>query len=270
MRRSSRPCGKARAKSSRRTRAPKNPSSSTGNHRSSPARRYKSTPFEPLPEFAALSPDQIEYIHDYLRHATYEQSISFLRQDFGIEISLNRLYRYRSRLDLAEQLQITSDNSPAIENLLALLAGRSVDIDAAGLHAIKQRALSLASRPDTAPSVLMNLFRIFTWEHRKTVDQHRMKCADRREKCRERMTKVAELRHKLAVKNFKKLNPKEISMREQEEALINLFGDFPPVKPFAGPIQDPTGLTDPTGGFSSDVPMKSDSQFPGPNLDSEP
>jgi hypothetical protein len=223
MRRSARPTGTPRARCSRRTRPKKQNSAN-----SDPQTPFTPRPFEPLPEFANLTPEHIEFLHDYIRHHTYEQSISLLRSTLNIEISLNRLYRYRSRLDLAEQLQIADSNTPAIENLLGLLAGKSVDLDPAGLAVIKQRALALAARPDTAPSVLMNLFRIFTWEHRKTVNEHRMQSIDRRDKCRERMAKVAERRQDLAEKESHNGVPTD----EELEELRDLFGDFPPVQPF--------------------------------------
>jgi hypothetical protein len=268
MRRSSRPTGSPRARSSRSSRA-KSASSTTSttqnikikshdNQKSQPkTKRPKSIPFQPLPEFANLTPDHVDFLHDYIRHHTYEQSISLLRSTLNIEISLNRLYRYRSRLDLAEQLHITNDNAPAIENLLGLLAGRSVDIDAAGLALVKQRALALAARPDTAPSLLMNLLRIFTWEHRKTLNEHRMQSIDRRDKCRERMTKVAEKRQKLAEKKCNQARDNdEATLQEKENAMLELFGDFPPMRPFSGTPQDPASAT------TSLTSLKNPSQMP--------
>jgi hypothetical protein len=231
LRRSFRPTGTPRARCSRVPSAASNPKSKMKNH--------KSEPFAPLPEFAGLAPDKLEAIHDYIRHHTYEESIAFLHKELGVEISLNRLYRYRSRLDLATQLEIAHDNAPAIENLLALLAGKPVDIDAAGLQIIKQRALALASRPDAAASTLMNIFRVFTWEHRKTVTEHRMRSQDRRDKCRERIAKVAERRQNLAEKKFKKAVEKEeneyYNDEENTKAMIELFGELPPVRPLDAP-----------------------------------
>jgi hypothetical protein len=230
LRRSSRPTGTPRARCSRVPCA---------SNRKSKNKNHKSVPFEPLPEFAGLAPERLEVIHDYIRHHTYEESIEFLHKELGVEISQNRLYRYRSRLDLAIQLEIAYDNAPAIENLLALLAGKPVDIDSAGLQVIKQRALALSARPDAAASVLMNLFRIFTWDHRKNVAEHRMHSIDRREKCRERVTKVAERRQKLAEKKFKKAeeknryyDPEETSARVRE-----IFGELPPVRPLDAPYK---------------------------------
>jgi hypothetical protein len=55
----------------------------------------------------------------------------------------------------------------------------------------------------------MNLFRVFTWEHRKTVAEHRMRSLDRRDKCRDRLAKVAERRQNLAEKKFKNAVEKE-------------------------------------------------------------
>jgi hypothetical protein len=238
--RSSRPTGTPRARCSR---------ASAQTSRAKKLTSARPKPFEPLPEFASLPPDQLEAIHDFIRHHTYEESIEFLREQLGVEISLNRLYRYRSRLDLATQLEIADDNAPAIENLLALLAGKPVDIDAAGLHVIKQRALALASRPDAAPSVLMNLFRIFTWEHRKNVTEHRLHSLDRRDKCRERITKVAERRQKLAERRQKfvekkfqdELDRRPLSAQEQSEIAYKIFGDFPPVRPLDAPLK-PVGI----------------------------
>ena len=80
----------------------------------------------------------------------------------------------------------------------------------------------------------MNLFRIFTWEHRKTINEQRMLHLDRRESCRERMTVVAERRQEIADKVYEKVhNQKELTMAEECEALREVFGEFPAIRPFS-------------------------------------
>ena len=192
-------------------------------HASRPRVR-RASPFQPLPELAHLSPDDLTEIHNTLRDLTVPQVAEFIATRHSRFISHHRLYRYRDRLDLADQLQIAEDNAPAIQNLLSMLAGKHVDLDRAGIHIIKQRAVTLAASPNSSPSLLKDLFRIFTYKDRLSIQQRRVKC-------HERMTKVAEKRQKLAEKKHK-MEDKGASMEEQMEAARELFGCFPPPGPY--------------------------------------
>jgi hypothetical protein len=89
----------------------------------------------------------------------------------GIRISINKLFRYFQKVQFADQVEIAEDSNEAVEQLLNLYNGQPVDLDKAGLETIKRRALQLAVSPSTKPSMLLNLMRIFTWEHRKSMDE---------------------------------------------------------------------------------------------------
>src|SRR5688500_7354635 len=136
-----------------------------------PSRRHRAHPFQPLPEFAHLRPDQLEYIHDLLRDSTLADVQQQLHMDLGVRISSSTLHRYRAQLDLADQLLLGTDAQSAVDQLRALYAGRETNLDAAGLQVIKQRALALASAPKTSPTLLKDLHRIFTYEDRKQEKQ---------------------------------------------------------------------------------------------------
>jgi hypothetical protein len=67
-----------------------------------------------------------------------------------------------------------------------------------------------------------------------------MQSIDCRDKCRERMTKVAEKRQKLAEKKWNQARDNdEATLQEKENAMLELFGDFPPMRPFSGTPKDP-------------------------------
>jgi hypothetical protein len=91
--------------------------------------------------------------------------------DLGVRLSSSTLHRYRTQLDLADQLHLGTDTASVIEQLRDLYAARETDLDAAGLQVIKQRALALASAPKTSPTLLKDLHRIFTYEDRKQEKQ---------------------------------------------------------------------------------------------------
>src|SRR5687767_6794099 len=135
------------------------------------SRRHRAHPFQPLPEFAHLRPDQLEYIHDLLRDSTLADVQQQLHMDLGVRLSSSTLHRYRAQLDLADQLQLGTDTASAVDQLRDLDAGRETNLDAAGLQVIKQRALALASAPKTSPTLLKDLHRIFTYEDRKQEKQ---------------------------------------------------------------------------------------------------
>ncbi|MGZ8900261.1 MAG: hypothetical protein ACXW3Z_09215 [Limisphaerales bacterium] len=198
----------------------------------SPSRRRvrRASPFQPLPELAHLSADDLAEIHNTLRDLTVPEVAQFIVNKHSRFISHHRLYRYRERLDLADQLQIAEDNAPAIQNLLSMLAGKHVDLDRAGIHIIKQRAVTLAASPDSSASLLKDLFRIFTYKDRLALQQRRVKC-------QERMTKVAEKRQKLAEK-IQREKDDAMGMEEQSAAVRELFGAFPPPIPFLPKTQN--------------------------------
>ena len=135
------------------------------------SRRHRAHPFQPLPEFAHLRPDQLEYIHDLLRDSTLADVQQQLHMDLGVRLSSSTLHRYRAQLDLADQLHLGTDTASAVAQLRDLYAGRETNLDPAGLQVIKQRALALAAAPKTSPSLLKDLHRIFTYEDRKQEKQ---------------------------------------------------------------------------------------------------
>jgi len=129
-------------------------------------------PFQPLPEFASLPREQLDYIHDTLRAKTYEDAQQEIWSTLGCRISTNRLQRYRETLDLAAALEIADEDTlTAVDQLNALLAARETNFPAAGIHLIQQRALALSASPKTSPTLLKDLFRIFTYEDRKQEKQ---------------------------------------------------------------------------------------------------
>src|SRR5688500_865181 len=190
-------------------------------------RRQRALPFQILPEFAQLSAADLAEVHNIIRDVVVPDAQKFIFQRHGISLSGHCLYRYRSRLHLADQLQVSEDNAPAIQNLLGLLAGKPVDLDKAGIHIIKQRAVGLAADPNSSPSLLKDLFRIFTYNDRLSLQQRRVKC-------HERMTKVAERRQKFVEKTHKKT--RKPSWKETAAQVLDVVGDLPPVIPWTGPL----------------------------------
>ena len=194
--------------------------STISNHKSElPRRRPRAKPFQPLPQFAHLRPDQLEYIHDLLRDSTLADVQQQLHMDLGVRLSSTTLHRYRAQLDLADQLQLGTDTASALDQLRDLYAGRQTDLDAAGLQVIKQRALALASAPKSSPTLLKDLHRIFTYEDRKQEkqqtlalrhnqrlelaqlrEQTRLQIANQREATRQLQLDLAQKRYELELR----------------------------------------------------------------------
>src|SRR6185295_4761187 len=65
----------------------------------------KRNPRSPVPsEFDGLSPKQLEYIQDRLLTQPYADVQALIFAEFGIEISINKLFRYYHKLALARLL----------------------------------------------------------------------------------------------------------------------------------------------------------------------
>ena len=94
----------------------KNSTLNTQNSRAS-SRARRASPFQILPEFAQLSAADLAEVHNIIRDVVVPDAQKFIFQRHGISLSGHCLYRYRSRLHLADQLQVSEDNAPAIQNL---------------------------------------------------------------------------------------------------------------------------------------------------------
>ena len=113
----------------------------------------KRKPRSPLPpEFDHLSLKQLDYIHDRLLTQPYADVQALIFAEFGIEISINKLFRYYQKLALVRLLEIPGTPAEAASQLQKLYNGEPFQLDQAGLEAIQRRALELAISPSTSPS----------------------------------------------------------------------------------------------------------------------
>jgi hypothetical protein len=174
-------------------------------------------PSSPIPsEFDHLSPEQLEYIHDRLRTQPYADVQALIFAEFGIEISINKLFRYYQKLALARLLEIPGTSAEAAGQLQKLYNGEPVQLDQAGLEAIQRRALELAISPSTSPSLLLNLMRVFTWEHRKSMDEHRQKIDTEKSAHRNRLAEIAE-RHALVAERRAKCEEQRVELLHRHQ-----------------------------------------------------
>ena len=157
------------------------------------------------PEFENFNAEQLDFINDLLRTKTYAEVQRIIHQETGLRISINKLFRYREKLDFAECLQISQHTDEDLQQLIHVCqgqSGQSIDLDQAGLQTIKRRALALACSPSTKPSRLLKLMRIFTWEHRKSMDDHRKQMDAQKATHRDRLARLAEQRLALQQRRF--------------------------------------------------------------------
>jgi hypothetical protein len=177
-------------------------------------------PRSPVPtEFDHLSPKQLEYIQDRLLTQPYADVQALIFAEFGIEISINKLFRYYHKLVLARLLEIAGTPAEAASQLQKLYNGGPVQLDQAGLEAIQRRALELAISPSTSASLLLNLMRVFTWEHRKSMDQHRQKMDTDNSAHRNRMAEIAE-RHAAVAERRASCEEQRVALLQRHQALL--------------------------------------------------
>src|SRR5262245_27069759 len=239
----------------------KKPNITTPDLEQSQIKNQKSKILRLPPEFEGLCPVQLDYINDQLREHTYADVQRMLFTEYGIHISINKLFRYYKKLELAEQLEISEDSNESVQQLLNLYNGQPVDIDKAGLETLTRRALELAVSPKTKPSMLLNLMRIFTWEHRKSMDEDRKamnahrkqmdldkaahrnrmaEIAERRAKCEEDRVKLLERRQT----HDEKLKPAKVPEMPQE--MLTRIIEEELAKPWQGPLPHLRNTHEPT------------------------
>jgi hypothetical protein len=172
----------------------------------------------PVPsEFDHLPPKQLEYIHDRLLTQPYADVQALIFAEFGIEISINKLFRYYHKLALARLLEIPGSPAEAASQLQKLYNGEPVQLDQAGLEAIQRRALELAISPSTSASLLLNLMRVFTWEHRKSMDEHRRKIDAEKSAHRNRLAEIAE-RHAVVAERRATCEEQRVQLLQRHQA----------------------------------------------------
>src|SRR6476659_325506 len=93
-------------------------------------------PFRLPPEFETFTPQQIEEINDLLRNNTYASAQQQIFFSTGIRISINKLFRYFQKVELADQLEMADDTTEAVAQLLSVYNGQSTDLTQAGLETI--------------------------------------------------------------------------------------------------------------------------------------
>src|SRR5688572_28732401 len=67
-----------------------------------PPRRHRARPFQTLPEFAALTRDQLEYIHAIIRNKTLADAQLEIWSELHFRLHQSTLHRYKHKLLFAE------------------------------------------------------------------------------------------------------------------------------------------------------------------------
>src|SRR5687768_17224355 len=122
------------------------------------------TTLQPIPELDYRSESQKEQIHDWLAELGIRGTIEKLRDEWGLPVTYNKLQRYRKRVLQKDQLAEHLEHEIAMPEYLAMLNGRPVPYDEAGLALIQKRAFELAHEPKITPAKLATLQRIFNYK----------------------------------------------------------------------------------------------------------
>src|SRR3954467_11064377 len=124
-------------------------------------------PFQTIPEFEHFTPEELDKVHEIIRSTTYAEAPRDIHVRYGIKLSTNKLFRYLRKIDCAEELSsIDEDVTVSVNDYVNLLNGKPVPFSAAGMQVVLKRAFELACAPSTSPSLLKDLFRMFTYEDR--------------------------------------------------------------------------------------------------------
>src|ERR1051325_8061990 len=68
----------------------------------------------PPSEFKHLAEAALERVHDYIYNSTYKEAQEKILELYNIHISTNKLWRYKQRLDLADNLSHKNPGNPKI------------------------------------------------------------------------------------------------------------------------------------------------------------
>lgn len=148
------------------------------------------TTIQPIPELDNRSADQKEQIHNWLAELGIRGTIEKLHDEWGIDVTYNKLQRYRKRLLQKEQLAEHLEHEITMPEFLNLMNGRPVAYDQAGLALIQKRAFELAHQPKISASTLATLQRIFNYKTARADAERRLAQTDRRNDLTEQNLKL--------------------------------------------------------------------------------
>src|SRR4051812_20369085 len=173
-------------------------------------------PFQTLPEFEHFTPEELDKVHEIIRSTTYAEARRDIHVRYGIKLSTNKLFRYLRKIDCAEELSsLDEDVTVSVNDYVNLLNGKPVPFSAAGMQVVLKRAFELACPPSTPPSLLKDLFRMFTYEDRQSLGERKFDLAERIQQFREDQAKA------------EKEKPKPLTPAEQTKRFREIFGMSP-------------------------------------------
>jgi hypothetical protein len=72
------------------------------------------TKLKPIPELDNLPEDKRDLLHHWIEELGYHKAIQRLREDSGVEVTYNKLYRYYQRVLHHQQLLLSSNVATAV------------------------------------------------------------------------------------------------------------------------------------------------------------
>src|SRR5687767_13969524 len=156
------------------------------------------TKLQPITDFDALTDDQRDQLHNWLEEGIATRTVmTKLKDEFGFDVTYNKLYRYGKRLLQSRLLVDTADHNDTAQNIrtfLDILNGNPVPYDEAGLALIQKRAFEAACAPKLRISQLATLQRVFHYKTARAECARRAAQTDRRNDLAERSL---QLRHEI-------------------------------------------------------------------------
>jgi hypothetical protein len=138
------------------------------------------TTLQPIPELDNRTSDQKEQIHNWLAELGIRETIKKLHDEWGIDVTYNKLQRYRKRHLQKEQLAEHLEHQITMPEYLNLMNGRPVPYDQAGLELIQKRAFELAHQPKISAATLSTLQRVLNYKTARALTERREARADQR------------------------------------------------------------------------------------------
>src|SRR5262245_8785199 len=158
------------------------------------------TQLKPIPELDNLPEARRDQLHDWLDTLGYIKTIAKLKQEWGLEITYNKLYRYYQRILQKAELDLVLEDELSVPQYLDLLNGRSIPYDKAGIQRIMHRAYHLIAEHGHSPTKLATLLRVL--HYNKSCEW-----TDKRIAISDRLAKVREAQLALKTPRFTPANP---------------------------------------------------------------
>ena len=210
------------------------------------------TQLQPITELDSLPADKREILHEWIENLGYRKAMEKLKSEWQLEVTYNKVYRYYRRILQKQPFDDILEDEIAMSDFLALLNGKSVPYDQAGIELVMKRAFDLTCARQIKPSTLATLLRVFHYKKNCEWNQRRLAQNDKRIDIADRLARLKETSSSSQKNSSLSSSPREDHLGPLAK---NMDGVEARAKMKFGSLNEANGLQSESPGISDSLPL---------------